>query len=47
MEMHAEETFTIEALLDTYCVVKYLYLAMLHFLVLNPYHTNVENRVSS
>jgi hypothetical protein len=35
MGMQAEQTFTIEAPLDTCYVVKYLYLSVLHFLDLN------------
>jgi len=43
--MQAEETSTIEAHLVTCCVVKYLYLAILHFLVLNQQETK-SNRAT-
>jgi hypothetical protein len=45
MGMQAEETFAIEALLDTCCVVRYLYLTILYFLVLNLYE-NKSNRAT-
>jgi hypothetical protein len=43
--IQAEETFTIEALLDTSCVVKYFYSSVMHFLVLNLQETKSNRAI--